>query len=273
MASVITQAYLRLCEKVPQFKKTTRKWMYNLMARFIKQDQWTFMNFGYSHILPHENRPELDEHDEPNRLSFQLYHHLASQVDLKDKTVLEIGSGRGGGASMINKYHQPDKVVGLDFSGNAVKLCNRNHKSENLSFVEGDAENLPFGNDSFDAVINVESSHCYNSMIRFLHEVRNVLKPGGHFLFTDFRDADALPELEKTIQDMEMKIVSKRDITPHVLKALDEDHHRRLDEISKSVPRFFVKQFSEFAGVKNSVIYNEFANGKTVYFSYVMQKI
>jgi ubiquinone/menaquinone biosynthesis C-methylase UbiE len=273
MASVITQAYLKLCEKVPHFKKTTRKWMYNIMARFIKQDQWTYMNYGYAHMHPHENAPELDVHDETNRLSFQLYHHLASQVNLKGKTVLEIGSGRGGGASMINKYHQPDKMIGLDFSGNAVKLCSRTHKSDGLSFIKGDAENLPFSNGSFDAVINVESSHCYSSMVRFFQEVKEVLKPGGHFLFTDFRDAGALEELEKIIAGIEMRIVSKRNITPHVLKALDEDHHRRMDEISKSVPRFFAKQFREFAGVKNSVIYNEFANGKTVYFSYVMQKV
>ncbi|MFN8209237.1 MAG: class I SAM-dependent methyltransferase [Bacteroidales bacterium] len=273
MASVLTKTYLRLCEDIPHFKKTTRKWMYNLMARFIRHDHWTFMNYGYAHIHPHENIPELDDHDESNRLSFQLYHHLASQVDLKGKTVLEIGSGRGGGASMINKYHQPDKLVGLDFSANAVKLCSRKHKSDRLSFVEGDAENLPFEKELFDAVINVESSHCYNSMARFLKEVKDVLKPGGHFLFTDFRDAEAMPELENTIHGTEMKIVSKKNITAHVLKALNEDHHRRLDDIRKSVPRFLVKQFSEFAGVRDSVIYNEFTNGKTVYFSYVMQKI
>jgi ubiquinone/menaquinone biosynthesis C-methylase UbiE len=45
--------------------------------------------------------------------------------------------------------------------------------------VHGDAENLPFPQVSFDAVINVESAHCYGSIERFLAEVHRVLRPGG----------------------------------------------------------------------------------------------
>jgi ubiquinone/menaquinone biosynthesis C-methylase UbiE len=206
-------------------------------------------------------------------LSFQLYHHLANEVDLQHLSVLEVGSGRGGGASMIKKYHRPSQMVGLDYSGIAVKLCNRNHAMEGLSFVRGDAENLPFTKESFDAVINVESSHCYESMDRFLSEVKKVLKPGGHFLITDFRYMHEMNELETQINNCGMKVLKKSDITTNVIKALDEDHDRRMSEISKSVPKPFIKQFREFAGVKNSVIYKQFESGYSVYFSYILQKI
>ena len=35
----------------------------------------------------------------------------------------------------------------------------------------GDSENLPFEDNTFDAVLNIESSHCYASMDKFIKEV------------------------------------------------------------------------------------------------------
>ena len=61
--------------------------------------------------------------------------------------------------------------------------------------MQGDAQNLPFPDESFDAVINVEASHIYPNFERFLGEVARVLRPGGHFLYADFRNRDGLPRL------------------------------------------------------------------------------
>jgi ubiquinone/menaquinone biosynthesis C-methylase UbiE len=272
MTSVLIKIYLKLCSGIPGFRKITAKWMYQAMGRFIKQEQWTYMNYGYAAVSGHEVLPELDSDDEAYRLSFQLYHHLAAEIDMENKSILEVGSGRGGGASMIKKYHKPKKMIGLDYSGPAVRLCNRNISMEGLYFVKGDAENLPFNNESFDAVINVESSHCYDSMKQFLTEVKKVLRPGGHFLFTDFRYSDEIEELENQIARSGMKILKKRDITDNVIRALDEDHERRMETISKYVPRPFIKQFREFAGVRDSVVYRAFENRNTIYLSYILQK-
>ena len=272
MTSFLVRIYIWLCTIIPGFRKITRKWMYQYMAWRIKHNHWTYMNYGYSPIDQNETKPMLDTNDEVHRLSFQLYHHLANEIDLEDKHILEVGSGRGGGASMIKKYHKPKRVVGLDYSSNAVKLCNKYHGREGIYFVTGDAENLPFTKESFDAVINVESSHCYDSMDRFLAGVHKVLKPGGHFLFTDFRDSKQIDLLDQQIQKSGLKVIKKRDITQNVVQSLDEDHDRKIQEISRSVPKFFVNQFREFAGVKDSQIYNEFKNRESIYISYVLQK-
>jgi ubiquinone/menaquinone biosynthesis C-methylase UbiE len=272
MNSILIKIYMKFCSTIPGFRKVTAKFMYQVMGRYLKQDDWTYMNYGFSALNANDNVPDLDINDESNRLSFQLYHHLAAEVDLQNKAILEIGSGRGGGASMINKYHKPEKIVGLDYSGQAIKLCKKKHKQDGLTFVKGDAENLPFGKESFDAVINVESSHCYVSMKQFLQEVKKVLRPGGHFLYTDFRSSDEIKNLESHISESGMKIIKKRDITPNVVKALNEDHDRRMKVISENVPRFFVKQFREFAGVRNSVVYKEFVKRECIYFSYILQK-
>jgi len=272
MTSVLIKIYLKLCSVIPGFRKITAKWMYQAMGRFLKQEHWTYMNYGYASINGHEVIPELDSADEAYRLSFQLYHQLAAEIDMENKIVLEVGSGRGGGASMIKKYHKPKNVIGLDYSGLAVKLSNKNLSIEGLSFVKGDAENLPFRDESFDAVINVESSHCYDSMTLFLNEVKKVLRPGGHFLFTDFRYAHEIKELENQMNESGMKVLKKRDITTNVIRALDEDHERRMKIISENVPKPFIRQFREFAGVKDSVVYKQFENRNSVYLSYILQK-
>jgi hypothetical protein len=109
-------------------------------------------------------------------------------------------------------------------------------------------------------------------MDKFLAGVNKVLRPGGHFLYTDFREPHEIPELEKQISGSGLNILRKRDITPNVIKALDEDHERRMKTISENVPKPFIKQFREFAGVKNSVVYKQFESGEMIYFSFIMQK-
>jgi ubiquinone/menaquinone biosynthesis C-methylase UbiE len=272
MTALLIRTYLKLCTWFPWFRKASRKWMYQAMGRFIKQDEWTYMNYGYSELNGIAGHVLLDTTDEANRLSYQLYHHLASEIELENKMLLEVGSGRGGGASMIKKYHKPEKLVGIDFSGPAVRLCNRTLGAEGLTFIEGDAENLPFSADSFDAVINVESSHCYDSMAGFLNEVNKVLKPGGHFLFTDFREQHEISKLENFISGSGLEVIKKSNITKNVIKALDEDHDRRMKSISENVPKPFIKQFREFAGVKDSVVYKQFEKGELLYLSYIMRK-
>lgn len=60
----------------------------------------------------------------------------------------------------------------------------------------GDAEKLPLADASFDAVLNVESSHCYGNVETFFREAARVLRPDGRFLFADFRLQKEMPALE-----------------------------------------------------------------------------
>ena len=52
----------------------------------------------------------------------------------------------------------------------------------------------------FDQVINVESSHCYGNFAKFAQEVHQVLKPGGYFIITDFREIGHLKQFEDDIR-------------------------------------------------------------------------
>ena len=230
------------------------------------------MNYGYSDADT-ENHIVLNAEDEKNRMLIQLYHHVASRIPITDKKVLEVGSGRGGGASYIARYLKPSSMVGIDLSENAIEFCNNVHFVKGLKFQVGDAENLPFNDNSFDAVINVESSHCYGNIPKFLKEVVRVLSPGGYFLFCDLRSKDATVKLNQKFKNCELKIVDKEVITESVLQALDEISDRKTTAINANVPMWIRKAFLDFAGSKGTKVYNGFKSGEIIYLSYVLRKM
>jgi len=100
---------------------------------------------------------------------------------------LEVGSGRGGGAAYTKRRFEPKSMLGLDLSAKSVNFCNQYHSIDSLSFTCGNAQSLPFDDNSFDVVLNVESSLVYPDVDRFLEEVVRVLRPNGYFLYTDIR--------------------------------------------------------------------------------------
>src|SRR5688500_12215291 len=163
--------------RLPGFKKKLWRVWYEYLAGSQRGGEWTFMNYGY---VDHESEPlNLEKADELDRCFIQLYDHVVKAVDLSHRVVLEVGSGRGGGASFIKRYRGCERVVGLDLSKNAVAFSLARHRVDGLEFVVGDAEHLQFSERSFDAVVNVESSHCYPSFDKFLSEICRVLRPGG----------------------------------------------------------------------------------------------
>jgi len=174
---------------------------YEALARRVSTPDWAFMNYGYAPATA-VDVPPLRSSDERDRLCIQLYLHAIDHSDLQDKDVLEVGSGRGGGAFFICRYLQPRSITGLDFSPEAVNLCNRHRLAPGLGFVCGDAQSMPFPASSFDAVVNIESSHCYESMDTFLSEVCRVLRPGGRFFFADLRSRDGVYTPSGTVQGL-----------------------------------------------------------------------
>lgn len=270
--SIIHNFFLFFCKTFPNIRKRLWKFLYQLLVTFCKKREWSFMNYGYASEYSQSNKRELDKKDECNRYFIQLYDHIVHGVPLKDRDVLEIGSGRGGGADYISRYLKPRSMVGVDLSRKAVEFCNSNYNPGGLSFVNGDAEDLPFGQGSFDVVMNVESSHCYNSMHNFLIEVRRVLKPEGYFLFADLRDDDEIDLLHSQLRASKLKILDHNDITGNIIKAMQLDSQNRMKNFKKHIPSFLLNSFHEFAGTEESRIYKRFVNKQTLYLSFVMQK-
>lgn len=227
------------------------------------------MNYGY---LDEENLPQLKDEDEDNRLSIQLYHHLVKEIDIKGKRVLEIGCGRGGGSRYLHSYYNPGELVGIDYCQRAITFCNSINTLPKLKFYQGDAENLSFHDESFDVVINVESSHCYGSFRKFLSHVKRVLNKDGYFLITDFRENYHIKSLIEDIKDSGLRLIRHDDISKKVIDALEHGHDSRIETITNRVPVLLRNLFREYAGVKNTNIYRKFKSSRVKYMSFILQK-
>jgi ubiquinone/menaquinone biosynthesis C-methylase UbiE len=90
------------------------------------------------------------------------------------RDALDVGTGTGAGARALRAHFVDANVVGVDVSEQMLDEA-RKHASE-LTFVTGDAANLPFDDESFDVV-------AHNNMIPFLGETSRVLRPGGWTVF------------------------------------------------------------------------------------------
>ena len=275
----------------PGLKGMMWKQGYQFLSKTYKEKDWKFMNYGYSHTDGLSGELSLDEMDEANRYCIQLYHHVAGTINLRNLRVLEVGSGRGGGADYIKRYLMPETVIGVDFSENAVAFCHQSYAVNGLSFEIGSAESLPFTDNSFDIVVNVETSHCYNSIDAFFGQVKRVLHEGGYLLFADFRAKAYVDILREQIHNSGLILIKETDITVNVVEALNQDSERKTSEINKQIAQVLgldneckstgikkvihkqlVKLILEFSGTKGSKIYEGFQSGNTVYLSFVLQK-
>jgi ubiquinone/menaquinone biosynthesis C-methylase UbiE len=188
-----------------------------------------FLNNGYEEDPP--MALPLSASDEPNRLGLQLYHRTATQVDLRGKQVLEVGCGHGGGASYLMRSLGPASYTGLDVNADGIAFCRQRHNVPGLDFLPGDAENLPFRDESFDVVINVESSHCYLDFPGFLAGVARVLRAGGHFLYADARHSLDIAEWQAALANAPMRMLSERDISAEVARGLENNLQQSIDAV------------------------------------------
>ncbi|QYT02364.1 Sterol 24-C-methyltransferase [Trichoderma simmonsii] len=112
-------------------------------------------------------------------------HYLASSIGIKPgMRVLDVGCGVGGPAREIVKF-TGCHVTGLNINNYQISRAKQYAVKEGLThkldFVQGDFMNLPFPDDSFDAVYVIEATVHAPSLESVYREIFRVLKPGGVF--------------------------------------------------------------------------------------------
>jgi len=238
---------------------------------FDNDKRVNFMNYGYS-PLNGDEKLNLKKEDEENRFCIQLYDHVVNKTNLENKNVVEIGSGRGGGADYIARYYKPLKYTGVDISSGVIDFCNKFYKAPGLSFMVGRAEKIPVTDESQHAVINVESARCYSDINVFFSEVHRILHKDGHFLFADMMEKDHVSEIKEKLNNNGFTIKSEKNITKNVVSGLELDTERREKLIHTKIPGMLKKSFARFAGTKGTERFNSFTNGKFEYWSFVLTK-
>ncbi|VBB27300.1 unnamed protein product [Acanthocheilonema viteae] len=196
------------------------------------------MNLGYQ-LKKDENFPILEKLSEMDNCciaNIALYEKTLSLCpkypNFEGLRLLEVGCGQGGGIEWILRAHSFAIVNGVDpnildsFSGKIVK---------------GNAEKLPFVNDSFDIIINIESSHLYGNCQQFFLECSRVLCENGFLCWADLRYTHQLKITMIQAQKSGLHLIRTDDITEQVLQGI-QSTSSRYDAMLQNAP-YFIRLF------------------------------
>jgi ubiquinone/menaquinone biosynthesis C-methylase UbiE len=136
-------------------------------------------------------RREFNEWAEAGRGEEMEHHHISitqqtlGLMALKPgQRVLDLGCGAGWASRLLAKAvgggEQAGQVVGLDVSDEMIRRARANSTDyDNILFVVGSAQQIPWQEDFFDKVLSVESFYYYGDQGGALDEMRRVMAPGG----------------------------------------------------------------------------------------------
>jgi ubiquinone/menaquinone biosynthesis C-methylase UbiE len=94
-------------------------------------------------------------------------------------TVIDAACGVGYGTEFLGGAC--DRVIGLEIADEAIDIARDRYRKDNVWFVQGNAEHLPFPNESADAVTCFEGIEHFVDPQTHLLEVARVLKPDGTY--------------------------------------------------------------------------------------------
>ncbi len=113
------------------------------------------------------------------------------------KVILDVATGTGDLALEIAKRLNPTKIVGLDLSQEMLNVGTKKIAKKGLSdlieMVHGDSENLPFDDNTFDAVTVSFGVRNFENLEKGLLEIQRVLKKDGKLVVLEFSQPTLFP--------------------------------------------------------------------------------
>jgi len=114
---------------------------------------------------------------------------LLEGMDLRNKKFLDVGCGQGVMCNLAAQKHAC--VVGLDMSFSSLQAARQGAKElgndEQIHFVQGDAENLPFHDEAFKSLISIGVLHHTPSIENSIRNIRRVLQENGQITVMLYR--------------------------------------------------------------------------------------
>jgi len=185
---------------------------------------------------------------------------------------LEVGCGRGGGTTFLRRALGARDVIGLDITPSSIRWCRKHWSEPGVRFEVGNAEKLDFADGCFDALVNVESSHNYAHVDRFLREAYRVLRPGGTLLMADIRVNERMSILVQEILNAGFELVEDVDISKNVVRSLTIKTPMLEAWAKDNLPGFMRGPSREFAAVEGTGVYKALAAGDMTYHRFVARR-
>jgi ubiquinone/menaquinone biosynthesis C-methylase UbiE len=134
---------------------------------------------------------------------------LMNYVDCKGKKVVDIGCGTGI-LSFMALENEAAQVRGVDPSQYMLDQCrkksiSKGYSEEIISFYEGDAQNIPFQDATFDVVLSNMVLGMIPDQQAAIKEFTRVLRPGGILALTTHGPAHYLEAIEAGVKSMNLR--------------------------------------------------------------------
>ena len=101
-------------------------------------------------------------------------------------------------------------ITGLDISKTFVQIASQNARKEGVkvNFMEGDASNMSFDNETFDFIVCTAAFKNFTKPIMAINEMYRVLKPNGKALIIDLRRDASKDAINDNVRDMDMNWIN-----------------------------------------------------------------
>ena len=172
------------------------------------------MTYRHEQVKPYSNEGEkkeqmvamfdniAQEYDKYNYLaSFNIdriwrKRAISSLKPFAPRHILDIATGTGDLALLIDKKLKPETVIGCDISEGMMQVARKKCQKRgitNIRFEKEDCTALSYPDNSFDAVTSSFGVRNFQELEKALGEMYRVLRPGGHLVRLELSSPTRFP--------------------------------------------------------------------------------